>query len=145
MKKSLLSILLTLFFIPTLYLPNIYAQSANQLSLPDNAKLRLGKGRISQLKYSPDGTRLAVVSSIGIWLYDTQTYNEVALLKGDSQLVYSAAFTSDGQTLASGNADGSIQLWNATTAEYQRTLSGHTNTVLSIAFSSNGQTTRKWK
>ena len=117
MKKSLLSILLTLFFISTLYLPNVYAQRS-RLPVPNCVSV----GRISQLKYSPDGTRLAVVSSIGIWLYDTQTYNEVTLLKGDSQLTYSAAFTSDGQTLASGSADGSIRLWNATTGEYQRTL-----------------------
>ena len=38
---------------------------------PTGAKVRLGKGQIYDLKYSPDGTRLAVTSSIGIWLYDT--------------------------------------------------------------------------
>ena len=37
-----------------------------QLSLPEGAKARLGKGRISEIAYSPDGTQLAVASSIGI-------------------------------------------------------------------------------
>ena len=54
-----------------------------QLSLPENAKARLGKGRLSELTYSPDGTRLAVVSSIGIWLYNAQTYDEMALFTGE--------------------------------------------------------------
>ena len=45
-----------------------------QLRLPEGVKVRLGKGRLTEnLAYSPDGTHLAVTSSIGIWLYDAQT------------------------------------------------------------------------
>ena len=47
-------------------------------------KRRLGKGEIHEIQYSPDGTRLAVASRIGIWLYDTTTYQAVALLTGDT-------------------------------------------------------------
>ena len=59
------------------------AQYHTQWSLPESAKARLGKGSITgDVVYSPDGTRLAVASSIGIWLYDAQSYGEIALLTG---------------------------------------------------------------
>ena len=41
-----------------------------QWNLPKYARARLGKGTIREIQYSPDGTILAVASSIGIWLYD---------------------------------------------------------------------------
>ena len=53
----------------TLLLPlNIFAQYKDytQLGLPKGAKARLGKGRITgDIAYSPEGTRLAIASSIG--------------------------------------------------------------------------------
>ena len=41
--------------------------------MPDGAIARFGKGTIGDIAYSPDGSRLAVGGSIGIWLYDTVT------------------------------------------------------------------------
>ena len=64
------------------------AQNYTQWSLPEGAIARLGKGSVmGDVVYSPDGTRLAVASSIGIWLYDAQTYQEVALLTGHTAKV----------------------------------------------------------
>ena len=66
----------------TLLLPSSFAEDYTQWGLPEGAKARLGKGSINEIQYSPDGTRLAVASGIGIWLYDTGSYQEVALLTG---------------------------------------------------------------
>ena len=52
------------------------AQDYTKWKLPEGAKARLGKGRINEIKYSSDSRRLAVASSIGIWLYDTRTGKE---------------------------------------------------------------------
>ena len=41
---------------------------STEWKLPEGAKARLGKGEIDEIAYSPDGTQLAVRSSIGIWL-----------------------------------------------------------------------------
>ena len=71
-----------LILLLTLCSPNIFAQSYTQWGLPEGAIARLGKGSINEIHYSPDGTRLAVASSIGIWIYDTATYQEVAQLTG---------------------------------------------------------------
>ena len=48
-------------------IPNTFAQDYIQWGLPDGVKARLGKGSISDITYSPDGSRIAVASSIGIW------------------------------------------------------------------------------
>ena len=119
------------------------AQHYTQWRLPEGAKARLGKGSITgDIVYSPDGTRLAVASSIGIWLYDAQTYQEVALLTGHTADVMSVAFSPDGKTLASGAdwPDNTVRLWDAVTGQHKRTLTGHTHFVNSVAFSPDGKT-----
>ena len=115
MKAKLFSIFLTFIVFSIVSLPNTFAQYAahTQFSLPEGAKARFGKGIISELTYSPDGSLLAVGSSIGICLYDTETSQEVAVLAGHADLVFSASFSPDGTTLASGSGDGTIRLWGA--------------------------------
>ena len=40
-------------------------QPSTQWRLPQGAKVQFGKGGINEIMYFPDGTRLAVVSTIG--------------------------------------------------------------------------------
>ena len=132
-----------LLILLTLLSLNTFAQDYTQWSLPAGAKARLGKGEISgQIAYSPDGTRLAVGSGIGIWLYDTTTYQPVALLTGYTSWVLSVAFSPDGRTLASGSGywDNTIRLWDVGSGLHKRTLTGHVYGVLSVAFSPDGRT-----
>ena len=55
----------TLLIFLTLFALNTFAQDSPQWHLPDGAKARLGKGWISEIEYSPDGSRSPVVSVFG--------------------------------------------------------------------------------
>ena len=80
MKTSVLYILLTILLLSTLFLTNTFAQDYTQLSLPEGAKARIGKGVITDIQISPDNTRLAIASSIGVWFYDVSTKAQTAHL-----------------------------------------------------------------
>ena len=113
-------------------------QDSPQWGLPEGAKARLGKGTISDIQYSPDGARLAVASSIGIWLYDTATHQEVALL-APNMYVESVAYSPDGRTIASTSRDNAIQIWDTVTGNLRLTING-SGLVNNIAFSPDGRT-----
>ena len=108
--------------------------------LPEGAKARLGTGSIYEIAYSPDGTRLAVASSIGIWIYDADTGEELSLLTGHTLYVFSVSFSPDGATLASGSGDETVRLWDVATGTLKATLTGHTWAVSSVSFSPDGAT-----
>ena len=101
-------------------------QSANteyiRWQLPEGAKVRLGKGSINDIKFSPDGTRFAVATTIGVWMYDAQTGKEISLFKGDRQDIKGVAFSKDGRFLVGANSAGGIPRWNATTGELRSIL-----------------------
>lgn len=78
-----------------------------QWNLPIDAKARLGKGNIRAIQFSPDGTQLAVGSSIGLWIYDVETGNEISLLNGMSGAI---AYSPDGRFIASGGGDPTSSL-----------------------------------
>ena len=75
-------------------------------------------------------------------------------LQGYTQEVRSVAFSPDGKTLASGNADQMVRLWEISTGQCLNILQGHSRVVYSVAFSpdekalasgSADQTVRLWK
>ena len=68
---------------------------------------------------------------IGIWLYDTATYQEVALLIGQSGRVRCVAFSLDGRTLATAGWYRTVRLWNTATGEHLRTCAGHAEAMAS--------------
>ncbi len=63
-----------------------------------------------------------------------------ATLEGHTDLVWSVAFSPNGQTLASGSQDRTIRLWNPNNGNLKRTLMGHRDAINSVAFSPDGRT-----
>ncbi len=104
--------------------------------LPHAATVRLGKGRIRDFAFSPDGEVLAVGTDAGIWLYDAATYRELALLP--ARPARDLAFSPDGTTLAScGSHKDKVRLWDVETGHQIVALEV---TAESVAFSPDGST-----
>ena len=138
MKTTYFFSLLVILF-STLSLKNIPAQDYTQHNLPEGAKARLGKGEINDIQLLSDNTRLAIASSIGVWLYDLHTGSETALLTGHTETVMHVAFSPDGKILASSARDETIRLWNTETGESLLSLSNPTHPI-HLKFSADGKT-----
>ena len=112
-----------------------------QWKLPEGAKLRFGKGHITgNIAYLPDGNRLAVASSIGIWIYDVRPgkEKEVDLFTGHIGTVLALGFSPDGNTIATVSEDRTVRLWDTRIGTDSAIFEGHTRDVTSVVFSPDG-------
>ena len=144
MKNRLFSILTVQFIILT-FLSCSFIPDPQIEDLPDGAKAEHRMGFINNIQYSPDGTKLTVASSSGIWHYDAQTGKELGVFPAYNMhslgfMPMSVAYSPDGKTVASGCRDGTIRLWDTDTSIPQHTLSGHKKAVWSVAYSPDGKT-----
>jgi WD40 repeat protein len=143
----LFNVALLLFCV--LFVQDSRAQDDNPFSLPEGARARLGKGKLGDVAYSPDGRRLAVTSNLGVWLYDAHTYTEVALLTDPTEGIGWVVFSPDKKILATVSEDRTaVGLWDADRGALKVRLDGladwvfdsYIARVLSVAFSPDGKT-----
>lgn len=101
----LMKILLVLWLIFSLVFAPVAAQDDLQPITPQNAAdvvelATLGRGWIRKILWSPDGHTLAVVSSIGVWLYNAADFSvEPILLPAETEVIHDVVFTPDGRLL----------------------------------------------
>ena len=117
----------------------VSAQDYTKWKLPQGAKARLGKGYINEIAYSPDSSRLAVASSIGIWIYDAKTGEELDLFTGHIGPVERLSYSPDGRFIASSSSDKTVRLWDASTGNQIATLN-HDEDVSNFVYSPDGNT-----
>ena len=125
MKNIRLSILV-LLLISTFFLSSVFAEDYTRWDLPEGAKLRLGKGSVENLMFSPDGNRLIVESSIGVWFYDTHTGVELDFIALDSTFI---RMSPDARTYVSLNSDDTVQVRDLTTGSVQATLEANADDI----------------
>ncbi len=113
---------ITLFFTAAMVSIS-FAQDNTKVGLPEGAIARLGKGGINLMRFSPDGTRLAVGTDVAVWLYDVPDGKETALFTGHTGQVNALAFSQDGKTFASSGFNNPIiQVWDLETKSKRSTL-----------------------
>ena len=124
----------------TVFLSCIYAEDTSNWHVPENVKARLGKGNINEIQYTPDGKILAVATDIGIWLYDTDTYKEIALVGAHTGEINSIDFSADGSILAY-DSGSNVVIWDMLNSSQKTYIAGtNDNDVLSAAISPDGRT-----
>jgi WD40 repeat protein len=100
------------------------------------ALVRIGQGHPREVLWSPDGGRIAVASSVGVWLYDAQSLDiEPLLFEDGTAPVLGMAFSADSSRLAfSGDR---VYVWDINENRLLQTIETEDG-VLSVAFSPDG-------
>ncbi len=119
------SVLFSIFLLLIALYHHSYADYNSHIGIPEDAIARLGKGGINLMQFSPDGTKLAVGTDVGMWIYNVATGQETPLFPVHTGEVNALAFSSDGSRLASGGRyDSGLHIWNT---KSNKLLSTHTN------------------
>ena len=88
---------------------------------------------------SPDGTVVAQGDGGDTLLMDGSG-GVIRTLHGAHQGVETIAFDGTGKLLATGNSDGTTDVWNAESGHRERTFAGHAGVVEKVTFSPDGRT-----
>jgi WD40 repeat protein len=102
------------------------------------SSFRVYTDAIRAVAVSPDGRFLAggggsADPTIKLWgVQDGQCHRN---LSGHTSEIWSVAFSTDGQILASGSTDHTIRLWSTQTGQCLQILTEHLHWVMSVAFS----------
>ena len=131
-----IAISMSILLVSTLLLQPIYAEEYARWGLPDGAKLRLGKGTVGRIKFSPDGNRLIVHGSIGIWIYDAHSGVELEFIPEHSYDI--RAVNTDVEMYVTIDSDNSVRVRNLLDGKVKVTLKTETEDIRYMTFSPLG-------
>jgi WD40 repeat protein len=93
---------------------------------------------VRALACSGDGRTLASCSGNRVTLWDTNTRQPRAVLKGHERLVNSLAFSPENHTLASASSDGTVRLWDVESGSERAAFDWQLGRVWTVAFAPDG-------
>ena len=116
----------------------------SEVILPENASqveqlTQIGKGKVQDIAWSPDGTLLAAAGTVGVHLYDSQDF-ELFRSYDATVIMNCLTFSPDGKLLAIGSSVGPILVWDLENDILLHKLEGHKEIINSLAFSPDGRT-----
>jgi tricorn protease-like protein/mono/diheme cytochrome c family protein len=98
---------------------------------------------VASVKFSPDGSVLAVGGYRAVRFIDPASGKVIATLNGHADYVRSIAFSPDGKMIAAAGGapqtEGEIRIWDVQSHQPVRTLQGHKDCIYSVAWSPDGK------
>jgi WD40 repeat protein len=98
---------------------------------------------IAAVRFSPDGSALAVGGYQQVRVIDTTSGKPIAELTGHADAVRSIAFSPNGKMLAAAGGqpqrEGEIKIWDLESHRLVNTLKGHKDCIYSVAWSPDGK------
>ena len=147
MKKTHLLYIVCLLLTNLLLFESLAQDFAAQWHLPEGAKARLGRGKLINIKLSPDSTRVVASTTVGIWIYDAQTGEVVSLFtekqtkKKDGFFIKippeTLTFSTDALIIATAHGN-SIYVWDTFTGNAFAMLDEHPDSINALALSPDG-------
>ena len=97
---------------------------------------KLGYGEPRVVAVSPNGTKIALATGIGLWLFDSETLKPLYMLT-DSSLgsVTDVGWLSDNVQVVAGYSDGTVKLWDIAKRELIHQIDTHEDGNVRVATS----------
>jgi WD40 repeat protein len=90
--------------------------------------------------YDRSGTKILTAIGQAAQIWDASTGRRLHTLAEHKDLVWFAAFSSDGQAVVTASADATVRIWDAESGEAKVTFVGHERGVRKALFSPDGRT-----
>lgn len=145
----LIHAMIAIFLLTLISLPFSNADDYTRWELPQGVKLRLGKGKIWEsdrmfpFQFSPNSREFTVSTTIGLWVYDTNTGKELRLLNGGKGIIPEKFVVSPDWKFYASLSDKwnnpKINLWDLNTGKLHSTLEGYAERLSSLIFHPNGK------
>jgi len=98
---------------------------------------------VSSLRFSPDGTVLAIGGYREVRLIEAASSKPIATLSGNPDYIRSIVFSPDGKRIAAAGgapqSHGEISIWNVQSHQILTTIQGHKDCIYSVAWSPDGK------
>lgn len=112
----------------------LYPENADQIV----SLAQWGKGSIQDIAYAVDGTQIGVATSLGVYLYDTQSFERITFYPASSP-VSSLAFSPDQETFAWGLESGQIEIHKVKDGSLRHRLESEPLPVFELAYTGDGE------
>ncbi len=113
--------------------------SVNQDSNQQLQNIQGDEGRIKQITFSPDGSKISGACENGIVKLWRVTDGSLITYFPTGEEINALSYSPDGKLLATAGANSQVNIWNAD-GIWQQSLNGHGGQVLSLSFHPDGNT-----